>query len=163
MYSVGQMVLYGPHGVCTVAEIETRQIDRQKVEYYALEPVGHREDRFLVPTGNQAALSKLKPLLSPQQLEALLSAAQLDGEWIADENRRKQRYRELIVSGDRGAILSMVHAIHHHREQQLAIGRKLHLCDENFLRDAQKLLAQEFSIVLGIPQEQVGEYIQSRL
>mgnify|MGYP002517196277 CR=1 FL=1 len=34
-----------------------------------------------------------------------------------------------------------------------------HLCDENFLRDAQRLLSVEFALVLGIAPEQVGEYV----
>jgi hypothetical protein len=37
------------------------------------------------------------------------------------------------------------------------------MCDENFLRDAEKLLSTEFSLVLGIGQNEVGEYIQTAL
>ena len=37
------------------------------------------------------------------------------------------------------------------------------MCDENFLRDAKKLLDAEFSLVLGIPENDVGGYIQNAI
>ena len=40
-------------------------------------------------------------------------------------------------------------------------GRKLHLCDENFMRDAEKLLNAEFSLVLNIAPNEVEGYILS--
>jgi CarD family transcriptional regulator len=70
--------------------------------------------------------------------------------WIEDENRRKLRYRELITAGDRKELLQMVHTLHRHKEELALIGRKFHLCDDNFLHDAEKLLNSEFSRVLGI-------------
>ena len=82
---------------------------------------------------------------------------------IQDENLRKQRYKEMINAGDRAALIGMIRSLHKHKESQLAAGRKFHLCDENFLRDAQKLLASEFSMVLGIPQSDVAGYIESKL
>lgn len=38
---------------------------------------------------------------------------------------------------------------------------KFYLCDENFLKDAEKLLSAEFTLVLSIQPEEVGAYIQS--
>ncbi len=83
--------------------------------------------------------------------------------WIADESRRKLRYRELLNGSDRGAMISMVRTLHNHRTEQLAAGRKFHQCDENFLRDAEKLLNAEISIVLDIPQSDVGEYVHQAI
>ena len=76
---------------------------------------------------------------------------------------RKQRYRELISSGDRGSLLCMVRTLYHHKMTQQEAGWKFHLCDENFLRDAQRLLDSEFSLILGIAPKEVGAYIQSKL
>lgn len=83
--------------------------------------------------------------------------------WITDEGKRKQHYRELITGSDRAALISMVRALHKHKQEQTASGRKFHFCDENFLRDAEKLLNTEFSLVLDIPQDRVAEYVISML
>ncbi len=164
MYQAGELVLYGIHGVCRILDLEVKTVDRKAVTYYVLEPLEQEGSRYYVPSHNPAAMTKLKRLLSAQELESLLDTVkQGDQHWIADESQRKLRYRELINSGDREALLGMIHSLHHHKQQQAEAGRKFHMCDENFLRDAEKLMRAEFSLVLGIPQEQVGSYITQRL
>lgn len=160
MLQNGDLVVYGMHGVCRILGREVQRIDRNSVEYYVLEPVKHTGDRYYVPTQNAVAVSKMKPLLNKDQLDNLLSSpeATLDV-WIEDENQRKQKYRELITSGDRVALLSMVRALHIHKEALRVQERRLHLCDVNFLRDAENLLGEEFSLVLGIEPNEVGNYI----
>lgn len=164
MFKCGQQVVYGSHGVCQILQMETKNVDRKKVEYYVLEPMDQPDARFYVPAHNEAALAKLRPILSKQELDDLLVSEDADrNAWINDENQRKQRYRELITSGDRAALISMVRSLYQHKLAQQAAGRKFHLCDENFMRDAEKLLSSEFSLVLGIPASDVGSYIESKL
>ena len=164
MYSIGECVQYGIHGICRVCAVEERIIDRKQVRYLVLEPREQAGSRYLVPTNNEIAMAKLRPVLLREELDALLhSQAVRKDAWIADENQRKQRYRELISGGDRTALLQMVHTLYQHRQIQLVAGRKVHLCDENFLRDAKRLIDEEFSLVLGIESGQVGEYILSVL
>ncbi len=99
-----------------------------------------------------------------EELTALMDSEEVrKNGWISDENQRKQTYRELIGSGDRGALVAMVCALHIHKKEQEQQGKKFHLCDENFLRDAEKLLSTEFSLVLDIEQEQVGSYVLSAI
>lgn len=164
MYQTGEQVLYGIHGVCTIMETEIRTVDRKKVEYYVLVPNDQPGARYYVPTQNQAAVSKMRPLISKQELNELLqSEMDADSAWIEDENRRKQRYRELIAAGDRRELLQMIQALRVKKQSLQDSGRKFHQCDENFLRDAQKLLDSEFAHVLHIPQEEVGDYVRSLL
>lgn len=164
MFSSGDNVLYGIHGVCRILDLEVRTVDRKRVEYYVLEPLEQPGSRYYVPTQNQAAVSKLRRIMTTTELDALLRSKEArQDSWIADENQRKQRYRDLINSGDRAALISMVNTLHHHKDLQAAAGRKFHLCDENFLRDAEKLLNSEFSLVLNIHQNQVEDYVLSML
>ncbi len=164
MLQVGSQVVYGIHGVCGIIDVEVRRVDRKNVEYFVLEPKDQPGARFYVPVHNKIAVSKLRPLLSKEELETLIvSDATHQNCWVSDENQRKQKYRELINNADRAALISMIRVLHQHKENQLAAGRKFHLCDENFLRDAQKVLSSEFSFVLGIPQTEVGAYIESKL
>lgn len=164
MFQCGDQVLYGIHGVCRIVDLETRKVDRKMIEYYVLEPVDQTGARFYIPTQNASAVSKLRPIITRNELDALLRSGDASTDaWIADENQRKQYYRELITSGDRAALVQMVHTLHKHKEQQALAGRKFHLCDENFLRDAEKLLNMEFSLVLNIPQEEVGNYVQNAI
>ena len=164
MLQIGSQVVYGIHGVCTIIEVEARRVDRKKVEYFVLEPNDQPGARFYVPPQNQVALSKLRPLLTREALDALLVSEDTHREcWIPEENLRKQKYRELINGGDRAALISMIRALQQHKESQLAAGRKFHLSDENFLRDAEKMLRSEFSYVLGMSQAEVSAYIKEKI
>lgn len=164
MFEIGNLVMYGIHGVCKIVDKEVRTVDRRKVEYLVLEPVYQNASRFYVPSSNPNAMAKLRAMLTRQQLDALLTSDEIRQPcWVEDENLRRQYYRELVNTGDRIALLRMLHALYQHREHQLSSGRKFHLCDENFLRDAQRLIETEFSVVLGIPTNQVQDYVKDKL
>ena len=163
-YLVGDKVIYGSHGVCTVAGQEERPVDRRNVTYLVLEPAGQGSARFLVPTHNAAAMGKLRHILSRPELEALLQSEEIRQDaLIREENLRKQSYRELINSGDRLRLLQMIHTLYLHKAAQLAAGKKVHLCDENFLRDAEKLLVSELSLVLDLAPEAAKQYLRTQL
>ena len=161
MFSVGDRVVYGSHGVCTVAAQERQLVNRKPVIYLVLEPVGQRGSRYLVPTHNAAAMEKLRPMLSAGELAALLASEGIRKDaWIADEAQRKQHYRELLSSGDRERLLQMTFTLHRHKRAQTEAGKKCHMCDENFLRDAEKLLAGEIAVVMEMPPEEAKQYIR---
>ena len=164
MLRIGDQVLYGVHGVCNIIAVERKKIGAKTAEYYVLEPTDQASTRFYVPTQNETAVAKLRPILTRQELNDMLCSADVrDTVWIEDESQRKQLYSSLITGGDRAALVGMVHAIHKHKSRQAAAGRKIHLCDENFLRDAQRILGAEFSIVLNISDHEVGKYVQDML
>lgn len=164
MVQVGDRVVYGIHGVCRVVEQQERKIDRKLVTYLVLEPVGQEGSQFLVPAHNEAAMAKLRPMLSKDGLAQLLEDPQTrESGWIADENRRKQTYRDLIGSGDRVKLLQMVRTLYAHKKALTATGKRCHLCDDNFLRDAERLLVSEAAIVLETDQEQAKQYIRTKL
>lgn len=164
MYQIGERVVYGVHGVCCVTDLEDRVIDRKKVTYLVLEPIGQGGARFLVPTHNAAAMAKLRKMLTAEELDALMisEAVRADG-WVKDESARKNLYRELIGSGDREKLMQMVSTLYRHKAQQAAAGKKVHLCDDNFLRDAEKLLISEISIVMNLEPDAAKKYIREKL
>lgn len=164
MYKVGDWMVYGVHGVCQVAGCEERKVDRKRQRYLVLEPVGQTGSQYMVPTGNEAAMAKLHPLLTKEEMEQLLSSPQVHtSSWIPDENQRKQRYREIMGSGDRQQLMQMVYTLYRHREAQAAAGKKCHVTDEFFLRDAEKLLIGEIAVVLDMDQEQAKLHLQAGL
>lgn len=164
MYEIGDRVVYGIHGVCVVKAQEQRKVDRKLVTYLVLEPVGQEGSQFLVPTHNQAAMGKLIPILTRQELETLLDAPEgkQDG-WISDENQRKQLYRELIGSGNRMKLVQMVRTLYRHKRTLAEQGKRCHLCDDNFLRDAERLLINETAIVLETDADQARLYLRQYL
>lgn len=164
MVQCGDMVVYGIHGVCRIVNVECRVVDRKAVEYFVLEPSNQPDAKFYIPTGNPAAVAKLRKLLTADALEALLDSEEVKADgWIANESVRKEKYRELISRADCAELIRMIRALYVHKQEQLAAGKKFHQCDENFLKDAERLISAEVSYVLDMPLNQVGEYIRSRI
>ena len=57
----------------------------------------------------------------------------------------------------------MVRTLYRHKKAQTTAGKKVHLCDDNFLRDAEKLLASEVSVVLEMDADQAKQYLRAKL
>ena len=164
MYCVGDQVIYGIHGVCRIIDEDCRTVDRKQMNYLVLEPEGQPGSRYLVPTHNAAAMAKLRKILTSEEMEALiLSDTVRSAEWIRDDNQRKQIYRDLVSGGDRVSIMRMVHLLYTHKAEQSAAGRKVHQCDDNFLRDAEKLLSGEIAIAMGMTYEEARNYLREKL
>ena len=151
MFQLGELVVYGIHGVCRVKEVQERMVNRVSRQYLVLEPVGKQGSQYMVPMQNEVAMSRVSGLISKEAWEALLASPKVHTVfWIQDENKRKQSYRELTGSGTRETLLQTVYSIYAHRSAQKAAGRRLHMCDENFLHDVEKILAGELEAVMGI-------------
>lgn len=164
MFQIGDYVVYGVHGVCRVVGMEKQLVNRRRSLFMVLEPLAQTESRFYLPTEKPAAMAKLKAVISRDELIELLTSDLVhQGEWIQDENQRKQYYRELIGSGDRISLMKMVSSLYRYKESQLASGRKFHLSDDNFLRDAEKLLSSEIALVMEMTQEEARKYLRERL
>ncbi len=162
MYQVGQQVVYSVHGVCRIIGLEDRVVDRKHISYFVLQPRDSLGARYYIPSENENALSKIRPLIDKQSLLELLSSQAVQEDcWIADENRRKQYYRQLISSADMEKMFSMIHSIRRQRDLLAQAGRRLHLCDDNFLRDAQKILGSELSVVLEVPESTLESYLHT--
>lgn len=164
MYQIGDQVVYGFHGVCRVVDLESQTVNKTRKTFLVLEPLGQPGSKYLVPTHNAAAMAKLSPVLSSQEFTALLHAPEIRGDhWITDENQRKQYYRMLIGSGDRVALLTMLYNLYMQKKQLSALGRRLHICDENFLRDAEKALTGEISAVMSLDTADARDYLRREL
>ena len=164
MFQSGECVIYGIHGVCRVIGTEKQLVNRKRTEYLVLEPIGQAESRFYLPTGNETAMAKLHPVLNAAAMNELLESQEIrQGAWIPDENIRKQYYRELVSSFDRNALLKMVSALYRYRADQYAAGKKFHQCDDNFLRDAEKLLVSEICLVMNKTPEDARAYLREKL
>jgi len=158
------MVVYGIHGVCRITGIETRVVDRKSIAYYVLEPIKRSDAKFYVPTKNPAAVAKMRKMLTSRELDKLLKSSEVKVDsWIANETVRKEQYKMLIARADCAELISMIRTLYFHKQKQLAAGKKFHQCDENFMRDAERVIRLEISCILDIPQENVGEYIRKKL
>ena len=61
--------------------------------------------------------------------------------------------------GDREGMISVIKAVYENGVKRHEEGKKNYLADENIMRKAEKVIYSELSIVLGIPENEVADFI----
>lgn len=164
MYEIGDTVIYRNDGVCTITEITVRMFKDKETEYYVLNPVHNKNAEIFVPKANSDLVSKMRKVLTKDQIMDIIEAMpQENSIWITNESERKEKYKEILSLGDRKELVRLIKTLYIHKQNQKQCGRKLHLADEKLLRDAEKILYDEFSFVLGIKPDEVIDFITTKL
>ncbi len=164
MFNIGDTVLYGATGVCKIESLTERDVFGQKKNYYVLKPISQEKSTVFVPADNEALLDKMRKILSREEiLEVIDSVAALEDVWVDDEAARRERFSSIIHSGDRVQVMLLIRTLYGVQEARRADGKRLHLMDERFMAEAERLLYDEFSAVLGIAHSEVVPFIIKRL
>jgi CarD family transcriptional regulator len=163
-YRVNDTVLYGAQGVCKIAEISEKNLRGQSTEYYVLKPIYDTRATIFVPVNNEQASANMRPVISVEQIHALIDTMPDTASiWIEDEGARRFRYQEILAGGDRLELIKLIKTLHTRRQMQKNKGKELHIGDKHLLKDAEKMLHEEFAYVLNIQCEQVLPFILEQI
>ena len=165
MFQVNDVIIYGSHGVCEITAIEEKTVNTITKRYFVLKPIKDRGSTIYAPTDNEVVLKKMRRLLTVAEINLLIDFMS-DGKipWIDNVNERKERYKELLASGNHAALIQMINAIYHHKKEREAAGKRLHMMDEHFFKDAEQILYHEFQYVLNLnSKDELMKYILNRL
>ena len=164
MFNVDDIVIYGINGVCKIVTIEEKNLMGTKKNYLVLKPLNGDKSTFYVPVDNENLLSKMRKLLSEDEINQLIDSMPNEKIlWINNERERKERYRQIIADGNHSELIRMIKAIHFEKKDREEKGKKLHISDERFLKEAEKILYDEFQYVLNLSEKDVMSYIFARI
>lgn len=155
MFCIGQTVLYGSNGVCMIDGVTEKRIGSSKMEYYVLKPVSTGTSTLFVPVSNQQLVGKIRSVLTAEEAEEILNNLPECGEWNDNKLERSESFKAVISSGDSVELIRLIRLISLHEREQVQKGKRLHLSDERFLKEAEKMICEEFSIVLNTTRESV--------
>lgn len=160
MYKVNDTVLYGNDGVCIISDIVSRSFRDNVIEYYVLKPVYSEGSTIYVPVENKELVEKMKKILSVKEIYTLIQQVpNTESIWIQNDNMRKEKYKEIIKSGDRLELMKLIRTLYLHQQELKKNGKKFHATDDRFMKDAEKILYEEFAYVLNIHQDEVVPFI----
>ncbi|NLZ45872.1 MAG: hypothetical protein GX896_04185 [Clostridiales bacterium] len=156
-------LVYGTAGVCQLIDIEMRCFDgKNKNDYFKLIPMQSIKSTYYVPVNKSHG--KLRKLLSKDEVYALIDALPMEEVvWSENARERKMMFDEILKGGDYEKILAMLRTLYNHQKKRIELGKKLMAYDETTMRTAELLIYQEFSFVLGIPEESVEAFITDRV
>ena len=164
MFQINDVVVYGAQGVCKIVGMQEQKIDGANKTYFVLKPADDRGATFYVPTWNEKALAKMRKVMTKQDVDALIdSMPNKTPAWIENENERKETYKRILTGGNQAQIISMIQAIYLHKKEREAEGKRLHMSDEHFMKDAEQLLYNEWQYVLNVDKAGLMAYIFERI
>jgi CarD family transcriptional regulator len=142
-----------------VDDVTEKRIGKTKMQYYVLKPLCNNTSTLFVPTANQQLVSKMRRILTEDEAEAILRDLPPCGDWNDNKQERSEQFRAIITEGSCVELIRLIRLVRTHEQEQLAGGKRLHITDERFLKEAEKMICEEFSLVLHISRDEVLERI----
>lgn len=167
MFQIGEVVSYGATGICTVEDIRYESLSRagtKKQEYYILRPAAAPTCTTYVPTGNEALVARMRRIYSKEQIDSMIDSVRGQQlEWIEDTRHRADVYGQIVSQGISSRLLMLIACLYLEKKTRSKGGRKFCATDEKILSSAERMVSEEFSYALQIPQNQVSAYIAQRI
>lgn len=164
MFEVGEFVVYGSKGVCEITDISHIDIsgaDKNRL-YYVLSPVGDRNAKIYAPTDNQKIT--MRKVISKEEADKLISELpEIELLWVPDDKQREAKYKEVMRTCDYRAWVSIVKTLYLRKKERTAQGKKITALDERYMKAAENELYSELSLTLGIPKDEMEEYIKDKI
>lgn len=163
LFAVGDTVMHPSEGVCTVSDIRAMQFAGATRDYYVLKPETEKSSSTVyLPVSRGNAV--LRKLLTRSGIDALIAQSRtLPSLWIEDAKQRRDAFHAVLSSCDYAKMMRMIADIYEHNALRLAEGKKPCAADEAIREDAENLLHQEFSHVLGLSAEETIAYIRAKM
>ncbi len=160
MFLVGDKIIYGENGVCTVEKIEPLAMSgapKDKLYYHLTPLVG--SGTYFTPVDSGAYM---RPVMSREEAEALIDAMPGIAPAICNDNRFNHVdafYKELFRLHSCEALVAIVKGLRSRMAERKTRSSRA----EATMRRAKDMLHGELSVALGINIQDVESYIQERI
>ena len=160
MYRVGEKIIYGENGVCTVEKIEPLGLSGASKDklYYQLSPlIG--SGTYFTPVDSGAYM---RPVMSRDEAEALIDAMPGIAPAICNDNRFNHvdaYYKELFRQHSCEALVAIVKGLRLRMAERKTKSSRA----EATLKRARDMLHGELAVALDLELQDVEEYIKNRI
>jgi CarD family transcriptional regulator len=164
MYQEKDIVIYGCEGIFEVVDVgypDIPGVPEDKL-YYTLTPV-FGNGRIMTPIDTDVCMRRPVTKTEAMELISLIPQIQVEIEEFQNFKMLSEHYQKTLESHECADLLQLIKTIYTKREIAEESGKKLGMTDERYLKRAKELLHAEFSIVFGIPKEEVEDFIQDAL
>lgn len=164
MFSIGQYVVCGNKGVCTIEDITTLDIsgvDKAK-KYYILKPKYVTASTVYVPV--DSAMNSMRSILTKEEaLKLVEEIPEIPVLEIQNEKLVEQEYKACMKSNCCREWVKLIKTIYLRKQKRLEAGRKETAIDGKFFKIAEENLYGELAVALEMQRNEVCDYITERL
>lgn len=165
MFQIGDYILYGSTGVCKVQDIQTIAFSKEESAepYYILQPLNQT---YTISTPAKNTKVFMRPTISKEDAIKLIDhIPDITPEAYHNRVIRElaKHYESIIDTHDCSNLIELTMSLNEKKRLSVENNRKFGNVDEQFMKRAKNLLFGEFSVALGIPTENVPNYIAERV
>ena len=159
MFKVDDYIMYGMTGVCKVIDITNEKfINGEKRDYYVLSPIHHDNTIIKIPLDNNKI--PMRKIISKGDVTSLINdMPNMDTLWIDDEKKRNNQFKMMLKSGKCEDLIKLIF----NKRYAKSTSKKLNKADKEIIKEAERLLHEEFAIILNISPNEVNSYIASQI
>ena len=127
-----------------------------------MKPLYTKNSKIYVPVENERKM--LKNLLSTEEVHALIKTMPVKKSiWIKQNQQRNAAFRDIIKKGNRQELVELISTLYLYKTDLAKTGKNLNMSDESIMKEAEKMLYEEFAFVLNIKLDEVVPYIKKSL
>lgn len=160
VFEIGEYVVCGNKGVCSVENITTLNIsgvDKER-EYYILKPLYMAESTVYVPV--DSAQKSMRRVLKRGEAQKLIEEIpNVPLLVITNDKLSEQMYRECIRANNCEELVKIIKTIYLRKQKRIQAGRKVTAVDAKYFHIAEENLYGELAVALEIPRDEVESYI----
>lgn len=163
MLQVGQKVIYGNYGVCHVTEVDACMSGVEGRRYYVLESGSERKGRVFLPMDHEELV---RPLMSKEEvLDLIRNSDTIEIDSFRDNNQRymEDHFKKLLKTKDQACAMQVAKTMHMRIQEQINRGGTPSATYVRLLDQAEEQIEDEFSEVLGIPRDEIRDFIAKQI
>ena len=155
MFKVDDYIMYGRTGVCKVIDITNEKfINGEERKYYVLSPIHNNNNTIIkIPLDNTKV--PMRKIISKEDVTSLINdMSSMEALWIDDEKKRSNKFKTMLKSGKCEDLIKLI--------SNKRYFKKLNTTDKEIIKEAERLVNEEFAIILNISPKEVNSYISSK-
>jgi len=164
MFERGEYIIYGTSGVCRVEDVTTmdmKDVPRDRL-FYVLAPSSQKGGRIFAPVDNPKTY--MRRVMSREEASVLIDEIpDIEELWITNEKQREEHYKACMKSCDCREWIRVIKTLYLRKMERSAQGKRITSTDEKYLKMAEDYLYSELEIPLGIPKNEMEQYITDRI
>ncbi len=164
LMEIGSVVNYATSGVGTVTAVKEITVAGKKRSYYELSLVLRDATSVMIPIDNEVLVSTMRPLLSREELEGMLSkASTAEFTWNENDAIRQKEFQDILKNGHQSDVFALYSKLCAVRKELREKGRHLKNSDNVLLATAEKLILGEICYTFSLSRSEAESRLKAAL
>ncbi|MGD9559869.1 MAG: CarD family transcriptional regulator [Oscillospiraceae bacterium] len=163
MFCIGDKIVYGSMGVCTVVDVGVPDLPDALHMCYTLKPDYVANSKVYAPIENNPV--SMRALLSPKEAQSLIDSMPQIEPFPPGEEKQQllNTYRSAIRSADIFILARLLKTLHAKRQLLIQQKKMLSSVEKEYFGAAEKMFFGELAATLKIAVDAVPDYIAARI